>query len=169
MIAVRFRAMREDDLDQVMVVERLAYPFPWSRGIFADCLKVGYTCVIGTSDSTPVAHAVMSVVAGEAHILNLCVTTKLRGHRLGRRLLDYVLGLVRVARVESVFLEVRPSNPAALALYHSRGFNEVGTRPDYYPANNGREDAVIMAKTLFAGELRQAMGFQGSDSGPRRG
>ena len=91
----------------------------------------------------------LSVAVGEAHVLNICIDPDLQGTGHGRRLLRSLLKLARGHGAERVFLEVRPSNPNAIALYHDEGFNEIGRRPRYYPAKQGREDAIVMAIELF--------------------
>ena len=143
------RPMREDDLDAVMDVERRAYPFPWTRGIFRDCLRAGYPAWLMERDGAIVAYAVLSIAAGEAHILNLCTAPEVQREGNGRRMLRALLQVARGHRAERVFLEVRPSNDAAIALYDSEGFNEIGRRPRYYPAIGGREDAIVMALELL--------------------
>jgi len=140
--------MSDEDVDEVMSVEREAYPFPWTAGIFRDCLRVGYCCWVCTLGEQIIGYGVMSVAAGEAHILNLCVKPKMQGQGLGRRLMNRLLTLAREHHAEEVFLEVRASNTPALRLYESIGFNEIGTRRSYYPAANGREDAIILAYSL---------------------
>ena len=143
------RPMREDDLDAVMDVERRAYPFPWTRGIFRDCLRAGYPAWVLERGGAILGYAVLSIAAGEPHILNLCAAPEVQREGHGRRLLRALLQVARGHRAERVFLEVRPSNAAAIALYHSEGFNEIGRRPRYYPAFNGREDALVMALELL--------------------
>lgn len=145
------RPMRETDLPTVMRIEVRSYEYPWTYGIFQDCLRYGYCCWVLERDGNIEGYGVMSVAAGEAHILNLCVRPEARRHGLGRTVLTYLIDLARRHDADTVLLEVRPSNRGALALYHELGFNEVGTRKDYYPTDNGREDAMILAKTLFGG------------------
>lgn len=148
----RLRAMHELDLDRVMQIERLAYPFPWSPGIFRDCLRGGYGCWVLERDAEVIGYGILNVAAGEAHILNVCITPSAQGRGHGRYLLRRLIDLSRWHRAERVFLEVRPSNPRAIALYHRLGFNEIGRRPRYYPAPGGREDAIVMAQELLDGE-----------------
>ena len=143
-----FRPMVEEDLPGIMRVEKAAYQFPWSETIFRDCLRVGYCCWILESDDELVAHGVMSVAAGESHILNLCVHPDSQNTGMGREMLGHLLEIARQHRAEMVFLEVRPSNEVAKKLYLGAGFDEVGVRSNYYPADNGREDALIMARNL---------------------
>jgi [ribosomal protein S18]-alanine N-acetyltransferase len=145
------RTMREDDLDQVAAIEQGAYEFPWSPGIFRDCLRAGYGCWVLEEAGRVIGYALLSVAAGEAHILNLCIAPAHQRRGLGRRMLLRLLDLARWHRAERVFLEVRPSNEGAIALYLHEGFNEIGTRPRYYPARHGREDAVVMAMELLDG------------------
>lgn len=147
--AVSLRPMRVADLDAVMAVELSAYPYPWTLGIFEDCLRIGYCCWVAESDEGVIGYAVMSAAAGEAHLLNLCIAPTRQRAGLGRRLLEHMLGLAREHRADTMFLEVRPSNDAALRLYRDAGFVEVGTRRAYYPAARGsREDALVLARTL---------------------
>ena len=145
----RLRPMREGDLDTVMEIERRAYPFPWTHGIFRDCLRADYPAWILDDEARILGYAVLSVAAGEAHVLNLCIDPVMQGAGHGRRLLRALLKIARGHGAQRVFLEVRPSNPRAIALYHDEGFNEIGRRPRYYPAKHGREDAIVMAIELF--------------------
>jgi len=148
---VRYRAMTPSDLPAVSAVERASYQFPWSEGIFRDCLRVGYLCRVAELDGEIVAYGVVAMGAGEAHILNLCVRCDLRGRSVGRQMLMLVLERARQAGMETVFLEVRPSNPHAIALYQSVGFVQVGLRKGYYQAEGGREDALVLKLDLVDG------------------
>ena len=150
--APRLRPMREDDLDAVMAVERQAYPFPWTPGIFRDCLRAGYPAWLLQEGDAVIGYGVLSLAADEAHVLNVCVAPAAQGRGHGRRLLRSLLGIARGHGAMRVFLEVRPSNPGAIALYHDEGFNEIGRRPRYYPAADGREDAIVMALELLPDE-----------------
>ena len=142
------RPMTARDIDAVMAIELSVYAFPWTQRIFEDCLRVGYRCYVGEVDSVFAGYSIMSVGAGEAHILNLCVAKEFQRRGLGRELLEGLLDEARSLHVNDVFLEVRPSNLSALVLYEQLGFNQVGVRKDYYPAGDGREDAIILAKSL---------------------
>jgi ribosomal-protein-alanine N-acetyltransferase len=146
------RPMREADLDAVMAIEVRAYPFPWTRGIFEDCLRAAYPAWVLWRGEAIVGYAVLSVAAGEGHVLNVCVDPACQGQGHGRRLLHAVLHLARARGAKRLFLEVRPSNPGAIALYRSEGFDEIGRRPRYYPARDGREDAIVMAMELLPDE-----------------
>jgi len=142
------RGMTRSDLDDVMRIECAIYAYPWTRRIFADCLQVGYHCFVGEVDGAFAGYGIMSTGAGEAHILNICVASEAQGQGLGRQLMEAMLEEAIAQDVATVFLEVRPSNQRALMLYDRLGFNEIGTRKDYYPASKGREDAVILALNL---------------------
>jgi ribosomal-protein-alanine N-acetyltransferase len=145
---VQLRPMAEEDLARVSAVERESYAFPWSEGIFRDCLRVGYVCRVVEIGFDLVGYGVMSTGAGEAHILNLCVRETMRGRGIGRTLLRQLLDLAVEAGVEDAFLEVRPSNLAAIRLYQSLGFVPVGVRRGYYQAAGGREDATVLRLDL---------------------
>lgn len=147
--------MRTEDLATVSALEQLSYEFPWSAGIFGDCLRAGHSCWVLCVDATVVGYGILSMGAGEAHVLNLCTAPAHRGQGLGRHLLRRLLGVARWNGAERVFLEVRPSNPLAKTLYESVGFKEVGRRPRYYPAREGREDAIVMALDMAAGHIEQ--------------
>ena len=145
---ITFREMTADDLDDVMTNESLGYTYPWTRGVFLDCLKAGHDCRVLCMDGEICGHAIMSSAAGEAHLLNVCVRSDRQGIGLGRLFVRYVLRRAQVLGAETMFLEVRPSNMAAVALYDSLGFVEVGRRREYYPGDLGREDALVLALKL---------------------
>jgi [ribosomal protein S18]-alanine N-acetyltransferase len=145
---VVIRAMRGMDVSDVVAIERSSYQFPWSEGIFRDCLRVGYVCRVVTVARQVMAYGVMSFGAGEAHILNLCVSEMYRCRGVGRRLLGSLIERAAVAGMADAFLEVRPSNTAAIRLYLALGFEQVGMRRGYYQATNGREDAAVLRRAL---------------------
>ena len=136
------------DVAGVGAVERASYQFPWSDGIFRDCLRVGYLCRVAECEGEIVGYGVVAMGAGEAHILNVCVRESMRGRGIGRQMLALLIDRSAQAGVQDVFLEVRPSNPHAIALYQSVGFVEVGRRRDYYQAVGGREDALVLKLSL---------------------
>jgi [ribosomal protein S18]-alanine N-acetyltransferase len=145
---VVIRAMRGSDVSDVVAIERSSYQFPWSEGIFRDCLRVGYVCRVVTVARQVMAYGVMSFGAGEAHILNLCVSEIYRCRGVGRSLLASLIERAAVAGMADAFLEVRPSNTAAIRLYLALGFEQVGMRRGYYQATNGREDAAVLKRAL---------------------
>ena len=142
------RLMTRSDLFEVMEIESSAYEYSWSEEIFRGCMRVGYACWIYEKNAVIKAYGVMSIGAGECHILNLCVKPQEQGCGLGRFVLRGLLNIACQYPVDTAILEVRPSNWRAVMLYLSEGFNEVGQRKDYYPAKYGREDALIFAKSL---------------------
>lgn len=148
-VPISFRPMSEADLREILDIERQAYDFPWSEGIFRDCLRVGYPCWVLEGNWRIDGYGVMTVAIGEAHLLNLCVRPEARRSGYGRAMLHQLLKIAHLHHAETVFLEVRPTNEAAQALYAGEGFCEVGYRRAYYPAHQGREDALILAKSLL--------------------
>lgn len=146
---IQVRGMRIEDVATVSTLENASYEFPWSAGIFNDCVKAGHPCWVLSVDSIIAGYGILSMGAGEAHLLNICIDPAYRGQGLGRHLLGRLLDIARWNGAERLFLEVRPSNPLAKTLYESVGFSEIGRRPRYYPARNGREDAIVMALDLL--------------------
>lgn len=147
-VPVELRTMLHDDVAQVADIERRSYEFPWSHGVFRDCLLAGYHCIVIERENRAVGYSILSIAAGEAHILNLCVDPKFRQLGYGEGLLEEILERAENAEVREVFLEVRPSNSKAIALYNKKGFRQVASRPAYYQAREGREDAAVLAKRL---------------------
>ena len=145
---VFIRTMTHEDLTLVSDIERRSYEFPWSHGVFRDCLLASYQCFVLERDDRVVGYSVLSVAASEAHILNICIDQNFRSLGYGERLLDEVLFRARSSAVREIFLEVRPSNTHALALYKKKDFHKVAKRPAYYQASHGREDAVVLVKKL---------------------
>jgi len=142
------RRLTLDDVDRIHAIEQAAYPFPWTRGVFVDCLRVGYACFGLQFGKELAGYTIFSWAAGEAHLLNLCVHPDWQHRGYGSLLLEYAIN--HVARLESktILLEVRESNPRALELYKNRGFAVIGRRPSYYQAGDQREDAIVMRMEL---------------------
>ncbi|MGH8124951.1 MAG: ribosomal protein S18-alanine N-acetyltransferase [Rhodanobacteraceae bacterium] len=146
------RAMTYEDVSTVANIEAAAYEFPWSRGIFRSCLDSGHHCWVLEQGGATIGYGILSVGAGEAHILNVCVAPLQQGRGHGGFLLKRLLDLARWHHAARVFLEVRPTNELAHAMYERAGFNEIGRRPGYYPARRGREDAIVMGIELLPQE-----------------
>ncbi|MDJ0805825.1 MAG: ribosomal protein S18-alanine N-acetyltransferase [Gammaproteobacteria bacterium] len=140
--------MQQEDLQQVLAIEELVYDFPWTRGIFTDCLKAGYCCWVITLDATVIGYGVMSVAVEECHILNVCVHPRWQAQGIGGRLFRHLIQLSRQHGALNAFLEVRVSNRRALQLYERLGFTEAGRRKGYYPSIYGREDALVLTMRL---------------------
>lgn len=146
--ALDIRPMQEDDLPEVLEIERQSYPYPWTGSIFSDCLRAGYSCWVCGRNGVIEGYGVISVAAGESHLLNICVRPDSQQQGIGRKMLRHLIAIARRHDAEVLFLEVRLSNQFARSLYQDEGFNELGTRRDYYPTAGGREDALILARTL---------------------
>jgi ribosomal-protein-alanine N-acetyltransferase len=145
---VAIRPMRAEDIAAVVALESEVYQFPWGEGIFRDCLRVGYYCRVIDFEERVAGYGILSMGAGEAHVLNLCVRPDLRGRGIGRRMLEYLLRRARESGMRAAFLEVRPSNLAAVRLYQVAGFEQIGVRLGYYQAVNGREHATVFKLEL---------------------
>lgn len=143
-----YRRMTAADLDTVMAIENRIYPYPWTRGNFVDSLTSGHHCWIADLHRTIVGYGVAAIAAGEAHLLNLSIAAEWQRRGLGAELLRFIAKLAQDYAAERIFLEVRPSNTAALALYRRAGFGTIGVRRAYYPAHGGREDAVVLELAL---------------------
>lgn len=144
----QYRRMTADDLDRVMAIENEVYPHPWTRGNFYDSLNAGYHCWIMELAGEITGYGVMSIGAGEAHLLNMSIAARWQRRGLGREMLMFLIQLARESFAHKIYLEVRPSNLVGRRLYARAGFHEIATRRDYYPARRGREDAVIMELNL---------------------
>jgi len=136
------------DLPGIHQIELASYEHPWSMGNFADSLVAGYSMWVLEAEGEVMGYYALMAAAGEAHLLNLTIAPIWRRHGLGRDLLDHCLARAFELKADSVFLEVRTSNTAAIGLYHSNGFVDLAVRRAYYPARDGREDALIMKRDL---------------------
>lgn len=144
----QFRPMQIDDLDAIMVIEPQIYPYPWTRGNFSDSLSSGYSAWVLVWNEQIIGYSLMMMVLDEAHLLNLSVAKDFQKQGLGRLLLENMAGIAKNNHMANMFLEVRPTNISAIALYENMGFNEMAIRRAYYPAADGREDALLMGLAL---------------------
>lgn len=138
------RPMRSADLDHVGAVERTIYSHPWTLGNFRDSLHAGYSCWVMEVCGELAGYGVLMIGVGEAHLLNLSIAPAWQRRGMGRALLDHFIELAGRFGATRMLLEVRPSNTAARALYQRAGFLELSVRRGYYPAEGGREDAILM-------------------------
>ena len=145
---MQLRPMQAYDLEEVLAIEEGSYDFPWSGDIFSDCLRVGYCCWVLDTGNGLAGHGIMSVAMQEGHILNICIAPEQRRQGCARGLLHHLLGTASSHGALIAYLEVRPSNEAALKLYAEFGFRHIGTRRGYYPAHRGREDAFLLSLPL---------------------
>ena len=149
--AIEWRPLRDDDLAYVAALEAGIHAAPWTIGNFRDSLAAGYSACIGESEGRVLVYGVLMLAPGEAQVLNLSVAPDARRMGLGRALLRRFIDDARRLGAEQLFLEVRPSNLAAIRLYETEGFARVGRRDAYYPAatpDAPREDALVMRRAL---------------------
>ncbi len=144
----RLAAMRESDLEEVLAIESAVYSHPWTHGNFADSLRAGYACRTWRSGGELIGYFVLMVAVGEGHLLNLSVAAAYQRGGHGSELLREAMQLARSLGAQHLFLEVRPSNGGAKALYERFGFRQVAVRRGYYPAHGGREDALVLTLEL---------------------
>lgn len=148
-IPARLEPLHSQWLDALMQVEQSAYSHPWTRGNFSDAMQAGYHCQLLLGDQTLLGYYVAMQGVDEAHLLNLTVAPAYQGQGWGRLLLDALALWARSLHAQCIWLEVRASNQAALHLYASYGFCQVGRRKHYYPsAQAQREDAIVMSLLL---------------------
>jgi len=143
------RPMSATALDHVMALEAMVYPFPWSRGNFVDSLAAGYLAwTVHGPDDALLAYSVAMLAADEMHLLNITVAPPVRRRGHARRLLAELEAACRRQRASTLWLEVRRSNVEAQDVYLRLGFATVGVRRGYYPAADGREDALVMSRPV---------------------
>lgn len=143
-----FRPMLFEDIQRVTAIEKQAYNHTWTEGIFRDCIRVGYDCLVLELDGCVQAFGLVSVAANEAHILNICVAREFQRQGYGKQMLHKLLSIAEQKGADFIYLEVRESNDPAICLYDQEGFSRLGVRKNYYPAEDGREDALVFAKAL---------------------
>ncbi|HHW4671027.1 ribosomal protein S18-alanine N-acetyltransferase [Xylella fastidiosa] len=143
-LPVRLCTLGESHLDKVMEIERRVYCFPWTRAIFRNCFQSGHLALLMKQGRNIIGYGIVNITRKEAHLLNICIAPEQQSHGLGRSLLRTLIKLSCNSGAQCMFLEVRPSNTVAIALYHSEGFNEIDRHRHYYPAQNGYEDALVM-------------------------
>ncbi len=144
------REMTNDDLGRIIDIEIAAYEHPWTLGIFRDCIRVGYNCWVYEDNGSVVAYGIVMLSGAEAHVLNLCVHPDYQHRGIGRLMLNHLTQTAREMGADTILLEVRQSNVIAIQLYTSCEFHELGVRAGYYPDHDGREDAIILAKSLIS-------------------
>lgn len=143
------RDMTADDLDAVLAIEQQVHSHPWTRGNFSDALKSGYQCkAYEDGNGEMLGYAVTMLAVDEAELLDIAIAAQHQRRGLGRKLLQEMVVLARRHHMRRMVLEVRASNQPAIGLYRSAGFADIGLRREYYPAQNGREDALLMGLGL---------------------
>ena len=147
-LELQFRPLQEEDLDDLVRIERAAYPYPWSQGNFRDCLQAGYCCWIAEIEGRLAGYWILMSALEEGHILNCCIAPQWQRRGFGRQLMAHLFEIARGHRLQTLFLEVRLSNEPAKRLYQGLGFETIGQRRGYYPTDDGREDALVMRLDL---------------------
>jgi ribosomal-protein-alanine N-acetyltransferase len=147
------RPLKDDDLEEVLAIEGKVYQFPWSRQIFKDCLQIGYSSWGLIKEGRLVGYAIVSIAVQEAHILNICIDPEYQRQGLGYHFVEELFIVAKENNAAHVFLEVRPSNTAAVSLYEQIGFKEIGRRKNYYPGKVNREDALVLSYDLLPEEV----------------
>lgn len=152
-VSVVIREMTKADISAVANIARSAMPFPWSVQVFEDCLKAHYHAWVMTEASTSGDHAVIGfgivlLHPPECQLMNICVQPGHQNQGYGGKILKYMVDFARENGAIQMMLEVRKSNRAAISIYRSQQFIEIGERKYYYPAERGREDAIILVRHL---------------------
>jgi len=155
--------MQEADLDAVFAIESISHIHPWTRGNFVDSLAAGHWayCIRPQLDQAIQgsyldpeilwAYCILFPAVDELHLLNITVSPKLRQLGLGSRIMTAIEGVAAQQNFPRILLEVRPSNTAAVSLYNKLGYEQIGLRKGYYPADlqtGSREDALVLAKSV---------------------
>ena len=152
---VQYDYFGEQDIDIALDIERESNPFPWTVRNFKDCIEKGYYSLVLKEGMKVIGFAILSVSTEESHLLNIGLTASKRGQGLGKELLEKIIMAAEVMGSKKIFLEVRISNVIAIDLYKTSGFKEIGLRKNYYRLENGREDAILMSKSLKRGLLSE--------------
>ncbi len=137
-----------EDLPQLAEIEEAVQIAPWSQSLLATCLESPTSMFVAQSAEGLCGWGAVRVVSGEAEILNLAVASHVRRKGWAQALMQALMAEAKSGNAESMFLEVRVGNEAAQNLYAQLGFNVCGLRPGYYPAEDGREDALLMERPL---------------------
>jgi ribosomal-protein-alanine N-acetyltransferase len=158
-----FLPMEAGDLDEVLSIEQISHAHPWTRGNFSDSLAAGHWAYCIRPDSADAepgsyldqqvlwAYCVLYPAVAELHLLNITVAPKLRRLGIAVRMMKAIEGIAASRKMPRIILEVRPSNIPAITLYQSVGYETIGVRRGYYPADEStgqREDAQVMAKSI---------------------
>nr|HAT8713892.1 ribosomal-protein-alanine N-acetyltransferase [Legionella jordanis] len=161
-MSIKIRSMRHSDIDRVFYIERASHRAPWSRDILSDCVLVGYDCRVlevgDESSKTIVGYVISRKNLNVCHILNLCVLNTEQKKGYGQTLLKAVLDSLQGSQFDTVILEVRPSNKAALQLYEKFGFHTDLIKRAYYKDENGEEDAMLLKKIISSNSTSQLRG-----------
>lgn len=156
-VTYQIREMRHTDLAQLLAMEEATQVAPWTEAVFLRCQEAKYPGWVIEVDDQLIGFILISVSAGECHVLNLCVHPIFQGKKFGRKLMVTAMVWVKQRGVEIVYLEVRRSNLRAIWLYRKMNFKQIGERKNYYPLANGSEDALVFARDLGVDDLEDIM------------
>ena len=145
---MRLRKMILADIDAVVLIEQDVHAHPWTRGNFTDALTSNNLCYVFEDEESITGYAVLLPVVDEVELLNISIAAEHQRKGLGRKLLVELMKIALGMKMRRMLLEVRVSNIPALGLYNDAGFRKIGLRRDYYVADNGREDAIVMEGLL---------------------
>lgn len=146
------RLAQPSDVPALAALEKAHQPSPWSSGHFRDAIFGNYQVVVLSDRPGRIfAYAVMQIAASEAHLLNIVVSKEKQGQGWGTFFLHFLLDWAKTAGAREMFLEARPSNARALALYARLGFSVYGRRNNYYPRSllGRREDALLLKRRVL--------------------
>lgn len=138
-------ALEATHLAAIYRIESLAHTHPWSEKLLSDINSRGADHHVLLVDNAVVGYFYAQNVVGEVTLLNIAIDPSHQGKGFGKHLLNAFLDRCEASNAESAWLEVRESNTRAFELYQAEGFNEVDRRRNYYPTENGKEDAIIMS------------------------
>lgn len=122
---------------------------PWTAGMFHDSLAAGAEgWWLAEEEGRAVAYLLAQPTVGETEVLTLGVLPAWRRRGLAASLIALLVARANERQDERLLLEVRESSEGARAFYQRQGFVPIGRRPGYYPTPDGREAAILMARTL---------------------
>ena len=145
---IKFKSLEFKDLDQIMEIEKLSNPTPWSIGSFIDCINSSYQNIVILQDDLLLGFCISTVNFTESHLLNISIHPDFRSQGIGQKLLDKTEKELTKKGVSDIFLEVRNSNIGAISFYKKNDYRNVGKRKNYYRLLSGREDGLIYTKHI---------------------
>ncbi|ELZ5939597.1 ribosomal protein S18-alanine N-acetyltransferase [Providencia stuartii] len=148
----KISALKQSDLATAFLIEKLSHDFPWTERVFYGNQGEKYHNIKISVNNQIVGFAITQCILDEATLFNIAIHPDYQGKGYGRLLMEQLITDLVDKGILTLWLEVRESNAAALRLYDKLGFHQVTVRKDYYPAKQGREDALILALTLFNDE-----------------
>lgn len=145
---IQIRTATTADIPAMLATEQAATAYPWAESSFRSSFSERYFNAVALRNEQVVGFYIGELVAGEASLFDIAVHPAQQGKGIGKVLLTHFLDEAARRQATDCWLEVRASNQKAIALYQLLGFHQVGIRPAYYPAQGGKEDAILMAMSL---------------------